>query len=122
MPQTILIVDDSSTLRQLLNMSLRAAGYEVIEACDGEQGLGLLDGRKVHLIISDLNMPRLDGLSFVRAIKQLPLYKFTPIVMLTTELSQARKDEGRDAGLKAWVIKPFKPQQMLDVVQKLVMP
>ena len=121
MPKTIMIVDDSASLRQVVGISLRSAGYEVLEGCDGVDALRQLTGQKVHLIISDLNMPNMDGISLVKAIKQLPAYKFTPIVMLTTESHEAKKAAGQAAGAKAWMLKPFNPLQLLSVVQKLVM-
>ena len=122
MAKTILIVDDSQSVRQLVAITLKGAGYDVIEGCDGRDALAKLNGQKVHLIISDVNMPNLDGISFVKAVKQLPNYKFTPIIMLTTESQEARKQEGQAAGAKAWVVKPFKPDQMLGAVAKLVLP
>ncbi|MGE3537621.1 MAG: response regulator [Candidatus Tectimicrobiota bacterium] len=122
MAKTILMVDDSASLRQVVTIALTGAGYEVVEACDGKDALGKLDGRKVHLIISDVNMPNMDGISFVKAVKQLPNYKFTPIIMLTTESQEAKKQEGQAAGAKAWVVKPFKPEQMLMAVSKLILP
>lgn len=118
----ILIVDDSASVRQVVGITLRQAGYDVIEGNDGKDALSKLTGQKVHLIISDVNMPNMDGISLVRAVKQLPAYKFTPIVMLTTESQEAKKREGQEAGAKAWIVKPFKPDQLLGVVQKLVLP
>lgn len=120
MSKTILIVDDSFSLRQTLAIALRGAGYEVLEAVDGKDALTKLDGRKFNLIISDVNMPNMDGLSFVRAAKQLPAYKFTPIIMLTTEGDETKKAEGKAAGVRAWVVKPFQPPALLDAVAKLV--
>jgi two-component system chemotaxis response regulator CheY len=122
MAKTIMIVDDSASLRQVVGIALRAAGYEVLEADDGRTALAKLTGQKVHMIISDVNMPHMDGISFVKAVKQLPAYRFTPIAMLTTESQDTRKREGQEAGAKAWVLKPFKPEQLLNVVQKLVLP
>ena len=122
MSKTIMIVDDSASLRQVVGIALRGAGYQVIEGCDGKDALSKLTGQKVHLIISDVNMPNMDGISFVKAVKQIPAYKFTPVVMLTTESQDAKKKEGQEAGAKAWVLKPFKPEQMIGVVQKLVLP
>ena len=122
MAKTILIVDDSASLRQVVSIALKGAGYEVIEACDGKDALGKLTGQKVHLIISDVNMPNMDGISFVKAVKQQPAYKFTPVIMLTTESGESKKLEGQAAGAKAWVVKPFQPAQMLNAVSKLVMP
>ena len=122
MAKTIMIVDDSASLRQVVGIALRGAGYDVLEASDGRDALGKLKGQKVHLMISDVNMPNMDGISFVKAVKQMPAYKFTPVVMLTTESQDAKKKEGQEAGAKAWVLKPFKPEQMIGVVQKLVLP
>ena len=122
MAKTILIVDDSASLRQVVSISLKGAGYDVIEACDGRDALTKLDGRKIHLMISDVNMPNMDGLSFVKAAKQLPAYKFTPIVMLTTEASDARKAAGQAAGARAWIVKPFQPATVLNAVSKLILP
>jgi two-component system chemotaxis response regulator CheY len=122
MAKTIMIVDDSASLRQVVGIALRAAGYDVLEADDGRTALAKLTGQKVHMIISDVNMPHMDGITFVKAVKQLPAYRFTPIAMLTTESQDTKKREGQEAGAKAWVVKPFKPEQLLGVVQKLVLP
>ena len=122
MAKNILIVDDSASVRQVVGISLKQAGYDVIEGVDGKDALAKLTGQKVHLIISDVNMPNMDGISLVKAVKQMSAYKFTPIVMLTTESQDAKKREGQEAGAKAWVVKPFKPEQLLGVVQKLVLP
>ena len=122
MGKTILIVDDSASVRQVVGIALRGAGYDVIEGSDGKDALTKLDGRKVNLIISDVNMPNMDGITFVKEAKKLPTYKFTPIIMLTTESQETKKAEAQAAGAKAWVIKPFKPEQMLAAVAKLVMP
>lgn len=122
MSKTILIVDDSASLRQVVCIALRGAGYDVIEAQDGKDALSKLDGRKIHLIISDVNMPNMDGISLVKAVKQLPAYKFTPIIMLTTETGDDKKSAGQAAGAKAWVVKPFQPGQMLSAVSKLILP
>lgn len=122
MPKTIMIVDDSASLRQVVSIALRGAGYEAIEARDGQDALAKLNGQKVHLIVSDVNMPNMDGISFVKAVKALPAYRFTPIVMLTTESQADKKAQAQAAGAKAWVLKPFNPPQLLAVVQKLVLP
>jgi two-component system chemotaxis response regulator CheY len=122
MAKTIMIVDDSASLRQVVSIALRGAGYEVIEGSDGADALKKLTGQKIHLIVSDVNMPNMDGISFVKAVKQLPAYRFTPIVMLTTESQDEKKREGQAAGAKAWMVKPFNPPQLLAVVQKLVLP
>lgn len=122
MAKTIMIVDDSASLRQVVGIALKGAGYDVLEGCDGKDALGKLDGRKIHLIISDVNMPNMDGITFVKAAKQLPAYKFTPVIMLTTEASDSMKSQGQAAGAKAWVVKPFQPAQMLSAVSKLILP
>jgi two-component system chemotaxis response regulator CheY len=122
MGKTILIVDDSATIRQVVGMTLKGAGYEVMEACDGRDALNKLDGKKINLIISDVNMPNMDGISFVKEAKKLASYKFTPVIMLTTESQDSKKQEGQAAGAKAWVVKPFQPEQMLAAVAKLIMP
>ncbi len=122
MAKTILIVDDSASVRQVVGLVLKGAGYDVIEGCDGKDALAKMTGQKIHLIISDVNMPNMDGIAFVKAVKQLPNYKFTPIIMLTTESQESKKQEGQAAGAKAWVVKPFKPEQMLVAVEKLVLP
>lgn len=122
MAKTIMIVDDSASLRQVVSIALKGAGYDTIEACDGRDALAKLNGGKVHLIISDVNMPNMDGISFLKEVKRHPGYKFTPVIMLTTESQAEKKAEGQAAGAKAWVVKPFQPQQMLAAVSKLIMP
>ena len=122
MAKNILVVDDSSSVRQVVGIALKSAGYDVIEACDGRDALGKLTGQKVHLIISDVNMPNMDGITFVKEVKKLASYKFTPIIMLTTESQESKKAEGQAAGAKAWVVKPFQPAQMLAAVSKLILP
>ncbi|MCB1903360.1 MAG: response regulator, partial [Gammaproteobacteria bacterium] len=106
MSKTILIVDDSASVRQVVGITLRGAGYQVIEAADGKDALSKLDGQKINLIISDVNMPNMDGISLVKAVKVNPSYKFTPILMLTTESQESKKAEGKAAGAKAWLVKP----------------
>jgi two-component system chemotaxis response regulator CheY len=122
MAKTIMIIDDSATLRQVVTATLRKAGYESLEAVDGQDALDKLTGQKVHLIICDVNMPNMDGITFVREIKKRPEYKFVPILMLTTESQEAKKQEGKAAGAKAWIVKPFRPEQMLSAVEKLILP
>ena len=122
MAKTVLIVDDSATIRQVVGMTLKGAGYEVMEASDGKDALNKLDGKKINLIISDVNMPNMDGITFVKEAKKLANYKFTPVIMLTTESQDSKKQEGQAAGAKAWVVKPFQPEQMLAAVAKLIMP
>jgi len=120
MSKTILVVDDSSSVRSVVGKALTDEGFTVIEACDGVDGLSKLNGQKIHLIVSDLNMPNMNGISFVKEVKKLDRYKFTPVVMLTTEAGQAEKSAGKAAGAKAWMVKPFKPAQLLEAISKLV--
>ena len=122
MKKKILIVDDSASLRQVVRITLTGAGYEVIDACDGRDALTKLDGTRINLVISDVNMPNMDGITFVTEMKKLPAYRFTPVIMLTTESQDDKKRAGQAAGAKAWVVKPFQPAQMLAAVAKLVMP
>lgn len=120
MSKTIMIVDDSSSVRQVVGIALRGAGYDVVEASDGKDAIGKLSGQKIHLFISDVNMPNMDGITLVKELKAKPEYKFTPIIMLTTEGAEAKKKEGQQAGAKAWVVKPFQPPQLLKAVSMLL--
>lgn len=122
MAKTIMIIDDSASIRQVVNITLKKSGYDVIEAVDGKDALGKLNGQKIHLIICDVNMPNMDGITFLRELKQNPCYKFTPVIMLTTESQEAKMQEGKAAGAKAWVVKPFKPENMLSAIEKLILP
>jgi two-component system chemotaxis response regulator CheY len=123
MAKTILIVDDSTSLRTVVKLALVRAGYDVLEAGDGQQALAQLEKiSKVNLIVSDVNMPNMDGITFVTEVKKHARHKFTPVIMLTTEGQDAKKDQGRAAGAKAWVMKPFNPPQLLDAVSKLISP
>ncbi|MCG2582980.1 response regulator [Massilia sp. TS11] len=122
MSKTILIVDDSASVRQVVGITLRGAGYQVLEGCDGEDALRHLDGPKIHMIISDVNMPRMDGIAFLKRVKTHPQARFTPVLMLTTESAEEKKREGQAAGARAWLTKPFKPEVLLSAVQKLVLP
>ena len=122
MSKTVMIVDDSASVRRVVGIALKGAGYAVIEGCDGRDALGKLTGQKVHLIISDVNMPNMDGITFLKAVKQLPAYSFTPVIMLTTESEESKKREGQAAGAKAWVVKPFQPEQLVGAVQRLCLP
>lgn len=119
MSKTILVVDDSPSIRQIVGLTLKGAGYGVIEAVDGMDALSKLDGQKISLIVSDVNMPNLDGIGLVKKIKLLPDYKFTPILMLTTEAGESMKAEGKAAGAKAWLVKPFQPAVLLAAITKL---
>ena len=121
MTKTIMIIDDSASIRLVVSIALKKAGYDVLEAEDGEDALNKLTGQKVHLIVCDVNMPNMDGISFLKAVKQNQSYKFTPIIMLTTESQEEKKQEGRAAGAKAWVVKPFKPDRMIAAIEKLIL-
>ena len=122
MAKKILVIDDSASLREVVSIALHGAGYEVVQAADGKQALDKLDGSRIHLAICDVNMPVMDGISFVKEVKKRQEYRFLPIIMLTTESRESRKQEGQMAGAKAWVVKPFRPEQMLHAVSKLISP
>ena len=121
MSKTILIVDDSPSLRMAVRIALKEGGYDVVEAEDGQQALTKLDGRRYHLAICDVNMPHLDGYAFVAIMKHLPDYRYTPVVMLSTESSFDKKERGREVGAKNWIVKPFVPSQLLYAVTRLVL-
>ena len=122
MAQTILVIDDSASLRQVVAMTLKAAGYEVLQAGDGKVALAYLDGRKIGMAVCDVNMPNMNGIEFVVAAKKLAAYKFLPILMLTTETQESKKAEGKAAGAKAWMVKPFSPSSLLSAVSKFCAP
>ena len=118
--KNIMTVDDSSSLRQMVGLVLRSASYEVIEAVDGVNALSKLKGQEVNLFLVDVNMPNMGGLELTRQLRAIPQYKFIPIVLLTTESSADKKQEGKAAGASAWIIKPFDPDQLLAVVKKVM--
>jgi len=120
--KTIMIVDDSASIRQVVSLTLKGAGFDVITGVDGVDALKKLNGVKIHLLITDVNMPNMDGITLVQEAKKLPAYKFTPMMMLTTESSDAKKQAGRAAGAKAWLVKPFQPPMLLAAVSKLILP
>lgn len=123
MAKTALIVDDSTSMRQMVSFTLKGAGFQVIEGSNGQEALdrlGAAPGGKVDLIITDLNMPVMDGLTFIRQARGLPLLRFTPILMLTTESQESRKAEGKAAGATGWIVKPFNPEQLLKVIEKVL--
>jgi two-component system chemotaxis response regulator CheY len=122
MGKCVMIVDDSSSVRTVVGIALRGAGYEVLEAQDGADALSKLGGQKIHLIISDVNMPVMDGLTFLKELKKQAAFKFTPVMMLTTESAADKVAVGKAEGARAWMTKPFQPEQMLAAVQKLVLP
>lgn len=118
MGKSILIVDDAPTMRQMVNFTLKAAGYSVEEAGDGTEALEKVKkGLNPGLVITDLNMPRMDGISLIKALRGLPEHKYTPILMLTTESLDKKKIEGKDAGATGWIVKPFTPEHLLKVIK-----
>ncbi len=120
MSKVVLTVDDSPSIRQMVAFTLRGAGYDVMEAMDGEDGLNKAKGCGADLILTDQNMPRMDGLTLIKSLRSLPQYRTTPILMLTTESSDAMKSAGRTAGATGWLVKPFDPQKLMDVVRKVI--
>jgi two-component system, chemotaxis family, chemotaxis protein CheY len=116
----ILTVDDSATARQMTGLVLRGAGYEVIEAVDGEDALAKVPGRELNLVLTDINMPKMDGLELTRRLRAMDECKFVPIVLLTTESHPEKKQEGKAAGASGWIVKPFNPEQLLAVVKKVM--
>jgi two-component system chemotaxis response regulator CheY len=120
MAKRILAVDDSASMRQMLSFTLRQAGYEVIEAVDGQDALAKAASHDVSLVLADVNMPRMDGLTLVRSLRALPRYRSAPILVLTTESSDAMKAEGRAAGATGWMVKPFDPLRLVEVVRKVL--
>ncbi len=117
---TILAVDDSISMRQMVTHTLKTAGYDVVEAGDGSQALGKAKQQRVNAVITDVNMPVMDGITLVRELRALPEYKFTPILLLTTESSPEKKAEGKAAGATGWLVKPFNPEQLLATIKKVV--
>lgn len=120
MSKTILAVDDSGSLRQMVVFSLKAAGYQVTEAVDGQDALDKAKQQNFDLILTDQNMPRMDGLTLIRHLRTLPEYAKTPILMLTTEFTDEMKAKGRAAGANGWLVKPFDPQRLTEVVKKVI--
>lgn len=120
MAKTVLAVDDSASIRQMVSFTLKSAGYEVIEAADGMDGLDKAKAKSVNLVLTDQNMPRMDGLTLIKSLRALPQYKTVPILMLTTESSDAMKTQGRAAGATGWLVKPFDPQKLIEVVRKVI--
>ena len=115
---TILAVDDSVSMRQMVSFTLKGAGFDVIEAEDGQAALNAVKGKKIDLVLTDVNMPVMDGIALIKALRGLPDYKFTPILMLTTESQESKKQEGKQAGASGWIVKPFQPAQLVDIVKK----
>jgi two-component system, chemotaxis family, chemotaxis protein CheY len=120
MAKTILSVDDSNSIRQMVAFTLKGAGYEVIEAVDGQEGLDKAKAKTVDLVLTDQNMPRMDGITLIKSLRAMPAYKSVPILMLTTESGDAMKTQGKAAGATGWIVKPFDPAKLLEVVKKVI--
>jgi two-component system chemotaxis response regulator CheY len=120
MGKIIMTVDDSASVRQMVSFTLKEAGFDVIEACDGKDALNKLNGVKVDMIVTDLNMPNMDGIELIRNVRASALNKFVPIIMLTTESQNEKKVEGKTAGATGWIVKPFKQDQLLAVIKKVL--
>lgn len=120
MGKEILVVDDSTSIRRMVAFTLKNSGYDVIEAVDGQDALEKAKTKTTQLVLTDQNMPRMDGLSLIRSLRSLPQYKDIPILMLTTEASDAMKVQGRAAGATGWLVKPFDPEKLLEVVKKVI--
>jgi two-component system chemotaxis response regulator CheY len=116
----ILVVDDSASMRQMVEFTLKEAGHRVTLAEDGQEALGLAKGMASNLVITDVNMPRMDGITLIRELRALPTYKFTPILTLTTESTTEKKMEGKNAGATGWIVKPFNPEKLLATVNKVL--
>jgi len=117
---TILAVDDSNSMRQMVSFTLKQAGHSVMEAADGVEALELAKKNSFNLVISDVNMPRMDGISLIKQLRMLPSYKFTPLLMLTTESGTDKKQQGKAAGATGWIVKPFNPDQLLATVKRVL--
>jgi len=117
---TILTVDDSKSMRQMVSFTLKQAGYDVVEAEDGVDGLNKAKSSRCNLIITDVNMPKMDGITLVKELRRIASYKFTPILLLTTEAGADKKQEGKAAGATGWLVKPFNPDQLLNTIKKVI--
>lgn len=120
MSKTILIVDDSASMRQLVSFALKSAGYEVVAAVHGKDAVEKMKATKMDMVVTDLNMPEMDGIELIRNIRSSAASRFTPIVMLTTESQESKKQEGKQAGASAWLVKPFKPEELVGIIKKFV--
>ena len=120
MAKKILAVDDSASMRQMVSFTLKGAGYEVTDAEDGQKALDLAKKDSFDMVLSDVNMPIMDGIQLIKELRRLPAYKFTPILMLTTESGTQKKMEGKQAGATGWIVKPFNPDQLLKTVQRVL--
>ncbi len=120
MAASILAVDDSASMRQMVSFTLKGAGYDVVEAADGVEALNIAKTKSVNLVITDVNMPNMDGISLIKELRNLPSYKFTPLLMLTTESGADKKQQGKAAGATGWIVKPFNPEQLLKTISKVL--
>jgi len=120
MAKTILTVDDSASIRQMVKFTLSKEGYSIIEASDGQDALTKISGVKVDMVITDLNMPNMDGITLIKQLRAKPEFRFTPIIMLTTESQDSKKTEGKAAGATGWIVKPFQPEQLVTVTKKVL--
>ncbi|MEQ1789257.1 MAG: response regulator [Rickettsiales bacterium] len=119
MAKKILAVDDSKSMREMVSFTLKSAGYEVVEAEDGKAALAAIIGIKMDAVITDLNMPNMNGFELIRSLRADPVYKFTPILMLTTEGDATKKEEGKSSGATGWIVKPFNPDKLIEVIKKV---
>ena len=120
MAKIIMTADDSASIRQMVSFTLKDAGYEVVEAVDGKDALNKLNSAKINMLITDLNMPNMNGIELIKEARAIPAFKFIPIIMLTTESQAEKKQEGKAAGATGWIVKPFKPEQLLAVIKKVL--
>jgi two-component system chemotaxis response regulator CheY len=120
MAKVVLCVDDSPSIRQMVAFTLKGAGYEVVEAADGQDGLQKASARQANLVLTDQNMPRMDGLALIKSLRAMPTYRSVPILMLTTESGDAMKQQGKAAGATGWLVKPFDPAKLLEVIKKVI--
>lgn len=117
---TIMTVDDTASMRQMISFTLDSVGHSVVQACDGNEALKLAQEKQVDLVIADINMPNMDGITLVKSLRNMPNYKLTPILMLTTESQSTKRQEGKSAGATGWIVKPFNPDQLIAIVKKVL--
>lgn len=120
MSRTIMTVDDSASIRQLVSFTLKQNGYEVVEAVNGSEAIRKLNQKKIDMLITDINMPEIDGISLIKKVRDDPSYKFMPIIILTTDSQGEKKEEAKAAGATGWIVKPFRPDQLVAAVRKVM--
>lgn len=120
MSKLIMTADDSTSIRQMVSFTLKQAGYDIIEAVDGQDAVNKLSDSRIDMLLTDLNMPNMDGFELIKAVRAMPQFKFIPIIMLTTESQAGMKQKGKAAGATGWIVKPFKPEQLLAVIKKVL--